>query len=225
MEISWSELKRIADEKVIDLQWISIGDNYLINLTDGTFSLNCLIAKVGDEATEFETTYKNNNAKIIKTQVIVDSQPAPAPFAQPLYRTKRDAIPNLISIEKNTTQNIDYTLASELYISGGGIIIENGEIGDYIVAYINDSNSTIPSEYRAALCEAWPIVAKYIIKGYVMVENPGSIVAGSLTTHTIDTYPLNAKITAGLVLRIEYHAVDSGLTRRVGVNYHLSKKL
>lgn len=61
MEISWSEIKRIADEKGLDLQWIDIGDNYLIKLIDGSFILDCVLSK--DQATEFEDTYKNNNPK------------------------------------------------------------------------------------------------------------------------------------------------------------------
>jgi hypothetical protein len=110
-------------------------------------------------------------------------------------------------------------------VSGGDLVIENAELGDYIVAQVEDLDGVIPSAYRAALCEAWPIVAKYINKSWVLVTTPGTIQAGAITSHSIDTYPLNAKITAGLYLCIEYHAVSTGLTRRVGAAYHLTKKL
>jgi len=159
------------------------------------------------------------------TPVTVTAQPDPAPFAQPLYRTKRDAISSLISIEKNTSQNIDYQITEERYVSGGDIIIENGEMGDYLTACVYDKDEVIPEAYRSFLCEAWPVVATYVLKAFVMVENPGTLTPGALTIHSIDTYPLNAKVTAGLYLRITYNAVDSGLTRRVGVNYYLTKKL
>jgi len=161
----------------------------------------------------------------IVDNVAIVTQPDPAPFAIPSYRTKRDAISDLISIEKNTVGDIDFKLTAERYVSGGDIIIENAEIGDYVIAMVEDIDGVIPSPYRAALCEAWPIVATYISKAFVTVKVPGSIQAGSITTQIIDTYPLNAKISAGLYLCIEYHAIDSGLTRRIGINYHLTKKL
>jgi hypothetical protein len=79
-----------------------------------------------------------------------------------------------------------------------------------------DVSSLIPEAYRAALCENWPVVAKYINKHWVNPGKPGQV---------IDTYPLNARITAGLALRITYTASNAGSSRKVGINYFLSKKL
>jgi hypothetical protein len=157
--------------------------------------------------------------------VIVTSQPDPVPFAQPTYRTKRDALPNLVSCAKGETADIDFVLTSERYVSGGEIIVENAEIGDYIVASVQDPNGLIPAPYRSVVCENWPMVAEYISKCFMPISVPGTIQAGSISTYSIDTYPLNAKISQGLSLRISYHAVNSGLTRRVAVNYHLTKKM
>lgn len=157
--------------------------------------------------------------------VSVTSQPDPVPFAQPTYRTKRDTSGGITTVAKNTTGYTEFQLGAERYVSGGDVIIENAEFGDYLIAKVTDVAEIIPAPYRAALCEAWPIVATYIVKAYVPVRTPGSIQAGSMTTYSIDTYPLNAKITAGLFLEVEYHAVDVGLSRRFVVNYNLTRKL
>lgn len=157
--------------------------------------------------------------------VAVTSLPDPAPFAQPSYRTKRDAGASPVSCAPGAIANINLKLVEERYVSGGSLIIENAEFGDYVMAYVLDSDGVIPSAYRAELCEAHPIVATYIEKEFVKVGVPGSLQPGSISVVEIDTSPLNAKITAGLCLCIEYRAVSSGLTRRVAVNYHLTKKL
>lgn len=157
-------------------------------------------------------------------QVTVAALPEPLPFAQPTYRTKRDAT-DILTIAKNTSAVMDFLLTEERYISGGELVVENAEFGDYITASVYDVDSVIPAPYRAALCEAWPVVATYLIKRYISVRTPGSVVAGSVSENTINTYPLNARITAGIYLRFTYFAVDAGLTRRCIVNYHLTKKL
>jgi hypothetical protein len=157
--------------------------------------------------------------------VAVTTMPDPAPFALPLYRTKRNAVDNLVSIQPGEFGDIDFKMLAERYVSGGAIIIENAELGDYVVATVEDVDGLIPLAYRAALCEDYPHVAAYIVKEFVHATNPGTIQAGGISVHEIDTSPLNAKITAGLYLCVEYHAVASGLTRRVGVNYRLTKKL
>ena len=157
--------------------------------------------------------------------VAIISMPAPEPFAVPTFRTKRNAIANIVSVNAGTSAYIDFILPAERYISGGTIMAENAELGDYVIATVEDSNGLIPEIYRAILCEAYPIASTYIEKEFIEVTTPGSIVNGSITVHDVSTYPLNAKITQGLCLRITYYAANSGLTRRIGVNYHLTKKL
>lgn len=149
------------------------------------------------------------------------------PFCQPTYRTKRAATSGLISVPVNSSAGVGiiYKLTSERYASGGVLIVENAELGDYLVATVTDYDGVIPEAYRSALCEAWPIVATYIEKEFIEVGVPGTIQAGSISRHRIDTAPLNAKITTGLYLTVRYYSVNSGLTRRMGVNYLLTKKL
>ena len=151
--------------------------------------------------------------------VAVTALPEPQPFAVPAYRTKRNATTDLFSCEPGASVDIDYKLLTERYVTGGEIIIENAQLGDYITASVEDVDGIIPTPYRAALCEAHPVISVYIEKAWVLASG------NSNTIMTIDTYPLNAKISAGLYLCINYHAVSAGTTRRIGINYHLTKKL
>lgn len=150
--------------------------------------------------------------------VSLSTLPEAQPFAVPAYRTKLNATDDIITVAPNTNEHIDFLLTAERYVTGGSICVQNAQLGDYIEASVSDDDEIIPEAYRAALCEAHPIVASYIEKHWVEVQ-------GEWTTMKINTYPLNAKITAGLYLCIKYFAVNAGTDRKVAVNYHLTKKL
>jgi len=154
----------------------------------------------------------------ISEPVQVSEMPEPKPFAAPEYRTKRDATATVTSILAGETVALDYMLPEERYVSGGTLIVKNAEFGDYVMAEIRDVNGVIPQAYRAAICENWPVVATYVIKAWVEA-------IAEVSVQRVDTYPLNAKITQGLYLRLTYTATDTGSTREAVVNYHLTKKL
>lgn len=158
-------------------------------------------------------------AIVIAPEVVqVSSLPEPQPFAQPTYRTKRDATPTWVDCPENADTPVDFLMAQERYVSGGGIIIKDAKEGDWISAEVMDVNGVIPVPYRAALCEAHPIVAQYIPRRWIVPQD-------GYREFEIDTYPLNAKISAGLVLRITYHSSAIAGVRKIAVNYHLTKKL
>jgi hypothetical protein len=142
------------------------------------------------------------------------------PFAEPDFRTKRDGTASWITVSPSSNQVIDFLLTEERYVTGGEIIFKNAKQGDYISAEVYDTDSVIPEPYRAPLCEAWPSVSKYVVKKWLVpteVDKYGSF--------TIDTYPLNAKISAGLYLRVAYHSSAESGNREVAINYHLTKKI
>ena len=160
-----------------------------------------------------------NNALTYLAQKIADVYvKATPPFAQPDYRTKRDATTGWISCASNDTQEIDFQLSEERYVTGGEIIFSGTKKGDYITAEVADPGNLIPEAYRSALCESHPTVARYIVKKWIKPTD-------GFDSFTIDTYPLNAKISAGLVLRVTFHASAAEGTRELAVNYHLTKKL
>ena len=140
------------------------------------------------------------------------------PFAVPTYRTKYNAISSWIDVAPEATVSSDFLLTSERYVTGGQLLVQNASKGDYLTAEVIDVDGVIPSPYRSALCENYPTVALYVEKWWV---NPTS----EFIEINLDAMPLNAKISAGLYLRLTYYAVSIGTTRSLAVNYRLTKKL
>lgn len=140
------------------------------------------------------------------------------PFAVPTFRTKWNAASDIVTVNENSEAVIDLTTVDEIYCHGGEVLFEDVKFGDWIEAFIIDDelNPVIPEPYRETLAEAWPIIATYIIKFY-MSSGSG--------LKTINTYPLNAKITQGLKLRLKIHTCSEVGTRKFAANYFLTKKL
>lgn len=220
IETGWAELKSFVDTRGLSIQYVDINNRYWLFAFDGPFSVSCSILKKAEpdeDQTAFEASYKAAGNKSISTTI--GSIPDPAPFARPLYRTKHNATEEIVEINPDEDSQIDFLLPAERYVNGGTLIIKNAEFGDWISASVEDTDGVIPSGYRAALCEAWPVVATYIEREWVKVCD------GAIAIHEVDTSPLNAKITAGLYLRVHYRACADGAARKVGVNYKLTKKL
>jgi hypothetical protein len=173
--------------------------------------------QIGDSSIFY--TDKTQQWSIILDNVEMGISALPA-FAKPDYRTKNDAISEPVTIAPNSSENIDFLLTEERYVSGGEMIIENAVFGDYVTAEVYDLSNVIPEAYRNSLCENHPTVSKYILKRYVVPAN-----AQGYSFCQLDTRPLTAKITAGLYLRITYYSINSGTDRRILVNNHLTKKL
>jgi len=104
-------------------------------------------------------------------------------------------------------------------VSGGELLVDNYEFGDWICASVYDKDGVIPVEDRSSLCESWPVVAQYILKKWVP---PYESTYGKVI---IDTRPLNAKIAAGLYLAIGYHAINKGSVRTILMSFDLQKRL
>lgn len=141
------------------------------------------------------------------------------PFGKPLYRTKCDASESLITIAPNSSQTTYYYLTEDRSVYGGTLIVKNAELGDWIRAYVNDSDGVIPLDYRESLCEDYPVVAEYISRKHVQISN------GDITCMVLDYRPLIAKVTAGLYLVVEYHAVNTGVDRMAYFDYDMLKDI
>lgn len=227
-EYTWTAFKAALTKKQLIIQFVEDDLTYKIWGYDGPEVHICVLFKStipeyitsitqvqNDlDKTDFETNYKSTANDKINTRVI-EKLPEPQPFATPSYRTKRSATDELVSVAPGATENIDFVMPQERYVHGGKLVVGNAELGDSFKAQVVDASALIPAPYRAALCEAWPVVAEYIEKEWV---DPSG-------KHEINTYPLNAKVTPGLVLRVVYTATNSGEARQVGINYFLTKKL
>ena len=140
------------------------------------------------------------------------------PFAVPTYRTKYNATQSWVDVQPEAIITNDFHLTAERYVAGGQLLIQNASKGDYVTAEVCDVDGVIPAPYRAALCENYPTVALYVERWWV---NP----TAEFITIDLDTAPLNAKISAGLYLRVTYCAAAGGSTRSLAINYKLTKKL
>jgi hypothetical protein len=157
---------------------------------------------------------------VSQPSIAVESQP---PFAEPLHRTKLDAVALPVTIQPGEQGNIDYQMPSERWAFGGGGLVVGAEPGDWIEAMVVDTLGLIPEAYHAALCEpvpGWPVVNTYVVKQWILAAG-----AGGNTTFEINTYPLIAKVTPGLTLRTIYHAANTGGPRTVYANLSLTIKL
>ena len=201
------ELYTIPDP--LRVSWAT-SDEVIAAIGSGDFAIFDDVSELG--ISEGVDLLKN----VVPVKAEIEKEP---PFAEPTYRTKYDATDELITCEPDTVTSIDFEMPEELYVHGGAIVVKNAKFGDSIVAQVRDDAGLIPEAYRAALCEAWPVVAEYVPKQFI------HYLGGEYTVHCICTKPLNAKITAGLTLRIAYDATAEGLDREVAVNYMLTKKL
>lgn len=212
---SWANFKTtVIATKNILMQYSERNDRYDIYASDGPFIWSYSIIKeipASAEQTDFETNFKTKANQKVGNET--------QPFAIPSYRTKRMAIAAPVLCPKNSTTEILYKLTQEFFTKGGCLIVENPQFGDYVFAEVVDIDGVIPAPYRAALCEAWPVVAAYILKEYVEVNG------ATLVVHRIDTQPLSAKITSGLYLSLHYVAVNSGVDRNMLINYYMNKRL
>jgi len=174
-----------------------------------------------DDQTTLSTIITNHSGLPLPQNIIdsvaVVSQPMPEPFATPSYRTKRDGS-DWITCTADSTTDLDFQLTTERYVSGGQLFLKDIKEGDWLSAEVYDKDSLIPSPYRAALCEAWPCVAKYIVKANIQP-------CSGYDNVKVDTYPLNAKISAGLYLRVSLHTTSETGDRKMAINYFLTKKL
>jgi hypothetical protein len=195
--------------QLIELSAWQSSDAVILDISNGSLVVN-------DGTQDFSAAIgvKYLLGSVVEVTKLVEAQP----FAQPTYRTKRNATADILSISPGTDEDVQFKLLAERYVTGGSLIVQNAELGDYITAEVEDVDGIIPEAYRASLCEAHPIISTYIEKNWVEVQGEFSIMK-------INTYPLSAKISAGLYLCLHYYAVNSGTTRKLGLNYHLTKKL
>lgn len=216
---SWASFKTTAlTKKSLYLQYSESSTYYAVYASDGPFLWEySLIKDGGADVLDFETNYKAlANQKIGGADIF--------PFAIPTHRTKRNAVTGPATNGStqcliNSITEIKFLLTQELFANGGCLVIKNAEFGDYVTAEVQDIDGVIPVPYRPALCEAWPLVSSYVEKEFI------EFIGGVYTIHKLDTKPLAAKIAPNLYLCLNYHTLNSGLTREVLINYYLNKKL
>lgn len=190
----------------------ALGDNLSINFND--------VLDLADESI-LNAIITNHIATPLaqpNPTIEISKTPDPSPFALPTYRTKRLKTTSIETCAPSAEVEIRFKLPADLYSQGGAVIVQNARIGDYIFAEVEDLDGIIPEAYRAATCEAWPIVATYIEGMWVEFT-------GEFTVVALDTRPLIALLKKDLYLCLHYCATNEGIDRKIGVNYYMNKKL
>lgn len=209
----------VPDEEytIPDIQRLSIAQNdtILLKISNGLLKVGSDIEYFTSISTQLDWLKSNSNEP---KDVTITSQPDPIAFAQPTHRTKRNGDAAWTTASADSTTHSDYLITEERYVTGGGIILKNVKQGDYLKAEVRDIDGVIPEAYRSALCESHPTVAEYVIKRWLKPDDGYQEII-------VDTYPLNAKISAGLYLRVSLVTSAEAGDREFVVNYHLTKKL
>jgi len=173
-----------------------------------------------EEKSTLDTIVANHSGLPLPSDDSVDayilSQP---PFGDPDYRTRWDAKEGEITCTADSSVSADFQLTALRSSFGGDIVGTGFELGDWITACIYDKDSVIPEAYRAATCEAWPVVKTYIYRQYLPANGAG------LTVFDMDTKPLVAELSVGLYIRTTLNTVDAGNTRKFYCNFKLLEKL
>jgi hypothetical protein len=219
IRVSWAALKTYIDLKLIYPQFVE--DDDLLNLfyIDGALSFHCVINKIVEpsDLAIFNTNYRAKCNDTIQQSA----------FANPTHQLAINAASNLVPCVLNATATIDFVLPSELFSFGAELSILNAVHGDWVESMIYDVNSVIPAPARVPpICEAWPIVKSSIIKRFVPVKDISLNLGPNYISHiNFDSRPMLGKISAGLSIRVVYHAVNSGETRSIAASYFLAKKI
>lgn len=129
MQVSWQEFKSAVDERNLDIQYVSVGENYLIQLFDGNFDIECLLSRdpSNPETIDFETNYKPAGNNPPENRIIIETSSLPAGAATSTLQTTGNT----------SLSSIDSKLTNPLPISGA-----IAQSGIWTVQPGNTSNTT-----------------------------------------------------------------------------------
>jgi hypothetical protein len=194
MEVTWIELKRVATQKGLALQYAELESNYYIKLVDGVFSLETLITKdpINSDTADFLVNYLPAANRAIVNKQAALSNPED-------YRFRGDGTP-WTAIPANTTASSSLVLSSTdvKYLDGGVVVTSNANPGDYCVFNIVHPQAGV--------------VETFVKKWYVQ---PGS------AYQEIKVYP--AAVPPGITVRIDYVNIGPN-DASFGVNLRIHRK-
>lgn len=135
MEINWSEFKNIVDVKNISIQYVTVGNNYLLKAIDGGYENTCLIPTDPEHADtiDFETNYKLNGNRhttnLVTTQLELNDKVLK--LASSIADFTGDEAVLEICVP-GTFTGVDHQTCDGRYIAGGYGWTNDYEFGDRI---------------------------------------------------------------------------------------------
>lgn len=138
MDISWESLKSFVDGKSLSVQWVDLGNQYLLAASDGPFILRSKLQKTtpaNSDQDDFETNYKDSGNKPPQTKVIQGL--GTDTFS--LY-----TIGFNFSCTKNSTTTHDLLIDSAVGAIRGGLLhVTNSVVGDSVSVDVIDKDDVL----------------------------------------------------------------------------------
>lgn len=70
MQADWLIFKNFAVDRKLSIQYVDLGDSYLLGATSRPFDLSCVLAKDTDDCTDFETNFKPTGNQLNPNEVV-----------------------------------------------------------------------------------------------------------------------------------------------------------
>ncbi len=204
MNVSWPVLKSFVDRRIIPIQWVDIGDGYILKVADNFFELDCTIAKdSGSEQTEFEASYKNSTLPVsIAMNVLM--QPAFANKSIMVNGVKKNLYARNTGkrFEVVTGTNILEYIVPYAWVKMIGLECIGGELGDYADLKVYD---TAAGTYSG--------VPNLVLNQFGFALNMAK-------DYYERTSPFDSDVYGGMTLKLNYTSMSY---KNIGINYMMNE--
>lgn len=199
MKVLWSEFKPFIQTRSLSIQWVVVGDNYVMRGIDGFFSLLCIIPTDRDlspDTIDFEDNFKAAGNKSLPQQV--------QPFASKSLPNGKKLFKRYHGEQYNVTGGVNtllYTISySQVKIVGVDVI--NAEAGDRIDLLVLDS-----------ITGTYTTVPNYILNQFAFGVSTSKDFFRQESNYDADLY-------LGMQIKIVF---TSQSDKTIGINFNLSE--
>lgn len=210
-QATWTQLKAFADARGLSVQWIDYGETYWIAAIDGALAVETKLDKIVDaiDVADFELTRKTPGNRALQP---LDSDKrslvTPSAFSLNLdYKVRAKGYSSAATLGATTNHNFAVG-AEDRYMNGLVILLKDHVFGDTMALQVVDVDNLLGFGAGAMLNEfgtSWNV-------------------AGDQQNQGLISFPYNAKINAGLYLRVVYTSTGT-VEVKVRVNFLLHKKV
>jgi hypothetical protein len=126
LKSSWSEIKRLSNEKNLPVQWVEALGQVYVMVVDGAFNVHCILDYETTDYEEFVASYKTSTSRRVSTSTAALVNPED-------YRFRGTSTGWATCVAGQTT-NIDITPSAteDRWVSGGILLTDNVVLGDTV---------------------------------------------------------------------------------------------
>lgn len=140
MQADWSIFKAFASDRGLSIQWVDLGDSYLLGAFAEPFHLECSVIKESDDCIDFETNFKALGNRKPTAEVVTQYE-------------KNDKTLKLCRASGEVNEGGNVTLYFKVpgqfgsedgrYVAGGYGIAEDYDKDDYVIVRVEDKDRII----------------------------------------------------------------------------------